>query len=238
MSETLTQAASARDRRSATDGHGCPGRMNGQSASHAAPVPQIVVTSPSVAIVMRAAAPVCRYQSPALEWTMHPVARCCDSNPAGRHETGCMTPVTFPDCNDCSNRQTLVPQTADTGYRYRRRMRSSGESGLTYARNARSITASTDSPRFAATSSARWARAASTSISDRAMLGGYQGCNTPRQGWCHDGTVPNQPKTPVRSFRIPDDIYLPAQEKARAEGESLTDVVRDALIEYVGDDEE
>jgi predicted HicB family RNase H-like nuclease len=50
--------------------------------------------------------------------------------------------------------------------------------------------------------------------------------------------VPNQPKTPARSFRIPDEIYKPALEKARAEGVSLADIVKDALIEYVGDDED
>jgi hypothetical protein len=48
--------------------------------------------------------------------------------------------------------------------------------------------------------------------------------------------VPNQPKTPVRSFRIPDTIYLPAKAKAQAEGDNLTDIVKDALLEYVGDD--
>lgn len=50
-------------------------------------------------------------------------------------------------------------------------------------------------------------------------------------------TVPNQPKTPVRSFRIPDDIYLPAQEKANREGLTLTEIVIDALVEYVGDED-
>lgn len=49
--------------------------------------------------------------------------------------------------------------------------------------------------------------------------------------------MPNQPKTPTRSFRIPDDVYLPAREKAEAEGRTLTEVVRDALLDYVGDDE-
>lgn len=51
------------------------------------------------------------------------------------------------------------------------------------------------------------------------------------------GVVPNQPKTPTRSFRIPDDVYLPAREKAEAEGRTLTEVVREALLDYVGDDE-
>jgi hypothetical protein len=40
-------------------------------------------------------------------------------------------------------------------------------------------------------------------------------------------------KTPLRNFRIPDDVYLPALEKATAEGTNLSEVVRDALIEYV-----
>ncbi|MDR7113926.1 putative CopG family antitoxin [Microbacterium trichothecenolyticum] len=40
-------------------------------------------------------------------------------------------------------------------------------------------------------------------------------------------------KTPLRNFRISDDVYLPALEKAKSEGVSLSDIVRDALIEYV-----
>lgn len=47
------------------------------------------------------------------------------------------------------------------------------------------------------------------------------------------GCVPNQPKTPMRSFRIPDDVYRAAQEKAAAKGESVSDVVRRALERYV-----
>ncbi len=46
-------------------------------------------------------------------------------------------------------------------------------------------------------------------------------------------TVPNKPKTPVRGFRVPDEEYLPAQEIAARKGESLTDVVRRALVAYV-----
>lgn len=41
----------------------------------------------------------------------------------------------------------------------------------------------------------------------------------------------------MRSFRIADDIYLPALEKARAEGRTLTEVVNEALVEYVDSDE-
>lgn len=45
--------------------------------------------------------------------------------------------------------------------------------------------------------------------------------------------MPNQPKTPKRTFRIPDEIYVPAREKAQRQGDSLTDIVREALVEYV-----
>lgn len=45
--------------------------------------------------------------------------------------------------------------------------------------------------------------------------------------------VPNAPKTPLRSFRIPDATYKAAQEKAREKGESVSDVVRKALERYV-----
>lgn len=45
--------------------------------------------------------------------------------------------------------------------------------------------------------------------------------------------VPNQPKTPQRSFRIPDEVYEAAKAKAAAKGETLTDVVRRALERYV-----
>ena len=46
------------------------------------------------------------------------------------------------------------------------------------------------------------------------------------------GRVPNQPKTPIKSFRIPEDVYKAAQAKAAEKGETLTDVVRKALIRY------
>ena len=52
------------------------------------------------------------------------------------------------------------------------------------------------------------------------------------------GGVPNQPKTPTRSFRIPDDIYYPARDKAQEQGDNLSDIVRDALLDYIGEDEE
>lgn len=45
--------------------------------------------------------------------------------------------------------------------------------------------------------------------------------------------MPNQPKTPLRSFRIPTELYQAAQAKAAAKGESVSDVVRKALERYV-----
>lgn len=45
--------------------------------------------------------------------------------------------------------------------------------------------------------------------------------------------VPNAPRTPLRSFRIPDDLYLEAQEIAAAQDESVSDVVRQGLERYV-----
>lgn len=45
--------------------------------------------------------------------------------------------------------------------------------------------------------------------------------------------VPNQPKTKIRGFRIPDELYNAAVAKAAARGESVSDVVRAALERYV-----
>ena len=49
--------------------------------------------------------------------------------------------------------------------------------------------------------------------------------------------MPNQPKTPHRTVRVPDDEWHAAQARAAELGETLTDVVRRALREYVGDRE-
>lgn len=50
--------------------------------------------------------------------------------------------------------------------------------------------------------------------------------------------VPNSPKTPARTFRIPDDPYFPAQRKARAEGTTLTTLVNAWILDYVYGDED
>lgn len=50
---------------------------------------------------------------------------------------------------------------------------------------------------------------------------------------CKHYGVPNQPKTPLRAFRIPDEIYDLLKAKAADEGRTVTDVVREALREYI-----
>lgn len=47
------------------------------------------------------------------------------------------------------------------------------------------------------------------------------------------GVVPNQPKTPQRTVRVPDDVWTAAKAKAEARGETLSDVIRAALVRYV-----
>ena len=45
--------------------------------------------------------------------------------------------------------------------------------------------------------------------------------------------MPNAPRTPLKSFRIPEDLYREAQQLAADEGQSVSDVVRKALERYV-----
>jgi len=47
--------------------------------------------------------------------------------------------------------------------------------------------------------------------------------------------MPNQPKTPHFTFRIPADVQRRAREKAAREGRTLSDVVRELLEKYVTD---
>lgn len=44
---------------------------------------------------------------------------------------------------------------------------------------------------------------------------------------------PNKPKTPLHSFRVTDELWNAAKEKARAEGTTIADVLRDALEKYL-----
>lgn len=50
-----------------------------------------------------------------------------------------------------------------------------------------------------------------------------------------DGGVPNQPKTPVRGFRVPDELWHAAREKAEAEGTTISAVIQEYLRKYVNE---
>jgi hypothetical protein len=44
----------------------------------------------------------------------------------------------------------------------------------------------------------------------------------------------NQPKTTARAVRISDDVWGQAQARAKEDGVTTTDVVRRALVTYLG----
>ena len=45
--------------------------------------------------------------------------------------------------------------------------------------------------------------------------------------------MPNQPKTPARSVRVPEDLWQAALVRAQERGETVTDVILRALRRYV-----
>lgn len=45
--------------------------------------------------------------------------------------------------------------------------------------------------------------------------------------------MPNQPKTPLRGFRCPDELWEAAQAKSAAEGRDLSTVMRELLSKWV-----
>ena len=45
--------------------------------------------------------------------------------------------------------------------------------------------------------------------------------------------MPNKPATPNRAIRVPDDVWVAALEKARAEGRTLTEVIVTYLRRYI-----
>lgn len=49
--------------------------------------------------------------------------------------------------------------------------------------------------------------------------------------------MPNQPRTPIRGIRVPDELWTAAQAAAATNDESVSDVVRRALEAYVKDDD-
>jgi hypothetical protein len=44
--------------------------------------------------------------------------------------------------------------------------------------------------------------------------------------------MPNAPKTPTRTIRVADDLWLAVQKKAARQGVTVTSVIVDALIAY------
>lgn len=44
--------------------------------------------------------------------------------------------------------------------------------------------------------------------------------------------VPNQPKTPIRGVRIPDDLWERAKKRADENGETLSHAIRKFLDRY------
>lgn len=48
-------------------------------------------------------------------------------------------------------------------------------------------------------------------------------------------TVANQPRTPHRTVRVPDEVWLPAKVKAESEGSNLSVKIREWLVDYVKD---
>ena len=44
--------------------------------------------------------------------------------------------------------------------------------------------------------------------------------------------MPNQPKTPLQNIRVDRELWSSALAKARAEGRTLSEVIREFLREY------
>jgi hypothetical protein len=47
--------------------------------------------------------------------------------------------------------------------------------------------------------------------------------------------VPNQPRTPKRTVRVPDDLWQAVKEKAKDQNETVTEVIIRALKRYLRD---
>ena len=45
--------------------------------------------------------------------------------------------------------------------------------------------------------------------------------------------MPNQPRTPIRGIRVPDELWEAAQQVAADKGETVSDEVRRSLERYV-----
>lgn len=45
--------------------------------------------------------------------------------------------------------------------------------------------------------------------------------------------MPNKPKTPIRPVRIEDGLWAAAKHRAAERGETVSDVIRQALRDYI-----
>ena len=48
-------------------------------------------------------------------------------------------------------------------------------------------------------------------------------------------TMPNAPKTPTRTIRVSSDLWTAVKDKAAIEERTVTDVIIEALKDYVGE---
>jgi len=51
--------------------------------------------------------------------------------------------------------------------------------------------------------------------------------------WPYGAPVPNQPATPNRTIRVPDEVWDAAKRVAADRGETVTEVIIRALVRYV-----
>jgi hypothetical protein len=47
--------------------------------------------------------------------------------------------------------------------------------------------------------------------------------------------LPNSPKTPTRTIRVPNELWSAVKEKAALDNRTVTDVIIEALKEYISD---
>ena len=45
--------------------------------------------------------------------------------------------------------------------------------------------------------------------------------------------MPNAPKTPTRTIRVDDELWLAVQDQARQDGVTVTSIIIDALYRYL-----
>jgi hypothetical protein len=45
--------------------------------------------------------------------------------------------------------------------------------------------------------------------------------------------MPNAPKTPTRTLRVDDELWIAVQEQARIDGVTVTSIIIDALYSYL-----